>query len=337
MSKLYDDFAPLSKLRQFLGKISPFDFDVGADGRARCSLFPLSTKTGRNAPRGFIFAADKGLRGFIKPGPGQAIAYLDWERQEIAVAGYLSGDEALLCLAKVQDPYLHLGIMFGLMPSWATKDSHPEMRQRCKGIVLGLLYGMSPKSVARALELPEAWGFGIWQRHRIEYRRYWQWANGQADCAAARLPLRTPFGHTLHFGNIKLGAEIATDFNAATAKNFGVQGASAEIMRVAAILSTEDNIQVCCPIHDAFLIESPADEIESTIARMKAHMARAVEIVLGEGRSIAVDQKITRYPDSCTWERSELFDVILAEIAEAEYEMGLGVFSAPIRRAQREY
>jgi hypothetical protein len=319
MSGLHEDFELLPKLREFLGKISPFDFAIGADCRARCSLFPLSTKTGRNAPRGFIFAADKGLRGFIKPGPGQAVAYLDWERQEIAVAGYLSGDEALLRLAKVQDPYLHLGVTFGLMPPWATKDTHPELRQRMKGIVLGLLYGMAPKTVAHSLELPEAWGFGIWQRHRTEYWRYWQWANGQADCAAARLPLRTPFGHALHFDtDIGVGAEIAVDFNAGTARNFGVQGTSAEIMRVAAILSTEDNIAVCAPVHDAFLIEAPIAEIEATIVRMKAHMARAVEIVLGEGRSIAVDHKVACYPDSCRWEKSELFDVILAEIAAAE-------------------
>jgi hypothetical protein len=313
MSPMLPCLGPLIRLRAFIGKLRPFNFPVGSDGRSRVSLFPFATKTGRNAPHDFIFAADKGLCGFIKPGPGQAVSYLDWERQELAVAAYLSGDENLLRLAKSDDPYLQLGISFGLIPVGGTKDTHPEMRQRCKAIVLGLLYGMAPRTVAAALGLSESWGRAIRLRHRQEYRRYWEWAEAQALWAAARQPLRTPYGHTLSFDDT-----WDVNFKETTAKNFLVQGTSAEIMRFAAILSTEDDISVCAPVHDAFLIEASIDEIEAVIARMKVHMAKAVEIVLGPGCSIAVEHKIARYPEACTWERSELFDVILAEIAAAE-------------------
>ena len=171
MSEIAPDFGSLAKLRQFLGKIHPFDFEVGSDSRARTSLFPFGTKTGRNNPSKYIFGADRGMRGFIKPGPGQAVAYLDWERQEPAIAGYLSGDEALLRLAKLADPYIHLGVTYGLIPKGGTKDSHPDERQRCKSVILGaVLYGMGPESIARGLEIPAAWGLAIWQRIRADYR-----------------------------------------------------------------------------------------------------------------------------------------------------------------------
>jgi hypothetical protein len=313
MAELAPDLKPFVKLRQFLAKIHPFDFDVGPDGRARTALFPFGTLTGRNNPSKYIFGADKGMRGFIQPGTGRALAYLDWERQELAVAGYLSGCEALLRLAKVSDPYIHLGITFGLIPESGTKDTHPDERARCKPIILGgVLYGMGPESIARKLEIPLSWGQAIWQRIRYDYRVYWRWAQGNADLAAARQPLRTPFGHTLSFGPHEIAA-----FRSGTARNFLTQATSAEIMRFAAIFSTEAGLDVCGPVHDAFLIEAPIDEIESAVAAMKGHMAHAVERVLGPDCSIAVDAVITRYPDSMR-QKSEVFDIILAEIAEAE-------------------
>jgi hypothetical protein len=314
MSDLAPDLKPFVKLRQFLGKIHPFDFDVGIDGRARTSLFPFGTLTGRNNPSKYIFGADRGLRGFIKPGLGQGVAYLDWERQELAVAGYLSGDEALLRLAKISDPYIHLGIVFGLIPPGGTKDTHPEERARCKPIILGaVLYGMGSEEIANRLEISFAQGEAIWRRIHFDFRVYWQWAEGNANWAAARQPLRTPYGHTLSFGS----HEIA-EFRAGTARNFLTQATSAEIMRFAAIFSTEAGITVCGPVHDAFLIEAPIDQIDGEIAAMKGHMAHAVETVLGPGCSIAVDHIAACYPNSCTWQKSEVFDIILAEIAEAE-------------------
>jgi hypothetical protein len=314
MAEIAPDFKPLAKLRQFLGKIHPFNFDVWADGRARTPLFALGTKTGRNNPSKSIFGADRGMRGFIKPGPGQAVALLDWERNEPAVGGYLSSDENLLRLAKLADPYLHLGVKYNIIPEGGTKDSHPDERQRCKSVILGaVLYGMGPESIARGLEIPFAWGRAIWhQIHHIDFPVYWRWVNTQADWAAARQPLRTPFGHTLGFG---LAPVVL--FSVGTARNFHVQATAAEIMRIAAILATEAGIMVCAPVHDAFLIEAPIASIAFEVGRMKQCMARAVELVLGPGCAIAVDHVIIRYPDSMR-QKSEVFDIILAEIAEAE-------------------
>jgi hypothetical protein len=311
MAGISAQFESLPRLQQFLGKLRPFDFPVGPDNRSRASLFPFGTKTGRNAPRGSIFAADKGLRGFIKPGPGQAVALLDWERQELAVAGYKSGDDALLQLAKLADPYLHMGVSFNIIPRGGTADTHPEERQRCKGVVLGAyLYGMGAESIARKLRVSRSAGIAIWEQIHATYHRYWRWAAAHADWAAAGQPLKTPFGHTLSFD-----AYDDVVFSALTASNFPVQGTAAEIMRLTAIMATEAGIAVCAPVHDAFLIEAPIDKIESEIERMKIVMARAVELVLWPGCAIAVDHKIARHPDSCSiWQKSELFDIIIEQI-----------------------
>jgi len=59
-----------------------------------------------------------------------------------------------------------------------------------------------------------------------------------------------------------------------------MQGNAAEILRLAICLGVENGITVCAPIHDAVLIESPLDRLDSDIARMRGYMEQASEVVL---------------------------------------------------------
>ena len=59
----------------------------------------------------------------------------------------------------------------------------------------------------------------------------------------------------------------------------------------------ERGIKLCAPIHDALLIEAPADQIDSEVVRLKECMAVASEAVLGDGKVCRVDAEIVRFPD----------------------------------------
>ena len=61
-------------------------------------------------------------------------------------------------------------------------------------------------------------------------------------------------------------------------------------------LATERGIEVCAPVHDAFLICAPLDRLEDDVARMREAMAEASRIVL-DGFEIRTDATIVRYPD----------------------------------------
>jgi hypothetical protein len=67
-----------------------------------------------------------------------------------------------------------------------------------------------------------------------------------------------------------------------------MQANAAEMMRLAACLATERGIEVCAPVHDAFLICAPLDRIEADIVAMRAAMAEASQIVL-KGFELATD------------------------------------------------
>jgi hypothetical protein len=58
---------------------------------------------------------------------------------------------------------------------------------------------------------------------------------------------------------------------------------------------TEKGIGVCCPVHDALLIEAPATEIEAAVEATQAVMRKASEIVL-DGFPLRTEAKTVRHP-----------------------------------------
>ena len=112
-------------------------------------------------------------------------------------------------------------------------------------------------------------------------------------------PLVTPLGWKLRLRN-------NPDANERSLLNWPMQSTGADIMRLAACMLTEAGIEVCCPIHDAFLIWFPlAEEIE-VIAKTTKLMVDASEIVLGLGHACRVDADIVRYPNRYMDERGEV-------------------------------
>ena len=69
------------------------------------------------------------------------------------------------------------------------------------------------------------------------------------------------------------------------------------MMRIAAIAATEAGIEVCAPVHDAFLIAAPLDRLDDDIAKMRDIMSKAGRAVTG-GLDIRTDAEVVRFPDS---------------------------------------
>jgi hypothetical protein len=138
MVKAYPRFSPLYELRHNLGKMRLSDLRVGQDGRNRAWLKPFGSRTGRNQPSNsqFIFGPGVWLRGLIKPAPGHAVAYVDWEQQEFGIAAALSRDEAMMGAYVSGDPYLAFAELVGDIPPDGTKKTHPGVRALYKQCIL---------------------------------------------------------------------------------------------------------------------------------------------------------------------------------------------------------
>lgn len=281
--------SPLRELRQTLAVLRRSIVPVGSDGRARTSLIPFRSKTGRNQPPAsrFAFGPAKWLRGIIRPPPGQALAYIDFVSQEIGIAAGLSGDERLIESYNGDDLYLAFARHAGLAPVGATKASHGAVREICKAVVLGLNYGMGAEGVARRAGISVSEARHLIDVHRRTYRQFWDWIDRVASSAMITNEQMTTFGWRRLIG---------PDDRATSLMNFPMQANGAEVMRIAAIAAVEAGIDVCAPIHDAFLIQAPANDIDDATRHMRQLMAQAGSTVTG-GLALRTDARIIRDPD----------------------------------------
>jgi hypothetical protein len=289
MARAYPLVSPMRELRSALSEMRLADLAVGRDGRNRTILSAFRSRTGRNQPSNSrsIFGTSVWLRGLIKPPPGYGIAYIDWAQQEFAIAAVLSNDKAMIEAYQSGDPYLRFAVQAGAIPPDATKESHGPTRELFKQCSLGVLYGMEAAGLAMRIGQPPVVARDLLRAHHETYSTFWRWSDAALDYAMINGSLHTVFGWQVHVGE---------NPNPRSLRNFCMQGGGSELMRLAACFATERGIEVCCPVHDAFLICAPLDRLDADIAAMRAAMAEASRIVLN-GFELRTDVHVVRYPD----------------------------------------
>jgi DNA polymerase I len=291
MAEIHPELENLRQLRFTLDKLKLVDLKTSHDGFNRCWLAPFSSRTGRNQPSNaeFIFGPAVWLRSFlIQARPGMALAYLDWQGQEAGIAAALSRDAAMIEAYLSKDCYITFGVQAGLLPDGATEETHGEMRGRLKITWLSTQYGTGYYSLAERLDCAHIVARNLLASHRRVYNTYWKWSDNRISRAYQYNCQSTVFGWTHTFKERPRVNSV---------RNFPIQGNGSEMMRLAACLMTENGIDVCAPVHDAFLITAPSEEIEAVAARALTYMGEASAAVLN-GFGLKTDkQHIFKYPE----------------------------------------
>jgi hypothetical protein len=315
MARADADVALMRELRVSLSQLRLSDLAVGSDGRNRTMLSPFGAQTGRNTPSNsrFIFGPSTWLRGLIKPGPGRAVAYVDWSQQEFGIAAALSGDPAMMGAYRSGDPYLAFGKQAGRIPADGTKRTHGAERELFKTCILGVQYGMGAESLARRIGKPPVYARELLRLHRETYPAFWRWSDGAESHAMLLGWLPTVFGWIIRVGR---------EANPRSLRNFPCQANGAEMLRLAWCLATERGVSVVAPVHDALMVEGPADVIDDIVARTQEAMAEASERVLA-GFRLRSDAKIVRWPDRYMDDRGREFWARVMALLESEPEASL--------------
>jgi DNA polymerase-1 len=282
----YPQLRPQYELHATLSQLRLADISVGVDHRARCLLSPFQSVTGRNQPSNskFVFGPARWIRGLVKEQEGRALAHIDWSAQEVAIAAGLSGDERM-AHDYLNDPYLSFAKAAGLLPPGATEEE--DIRQICKSIVLGTGYGMGPRSMAFKAKIATIEARELYRAHKAAYPKFWRWIDNTVTTALFRGEIQTSFGWRRY---------VERNANPRSLMNFPMQANGAEMMRIAAIAATEAGIEVCCPIHDAFVISAPVDQIHDAVATMRTIMSKASRVVT-DGLDVRTDAKIVCWPE----------------------------------------
>jgi len=326
-SKAYPLLKPLQELRFSLSQLKLNDLEIGKDGRNRTLLSPFGAKTGRNLPSSskFIFGNAVWLRHLIKPFKGHALAYIDYDQQEIGIAAALSNDKNLSQAYSSGDPYINFAIQSGVVPPGATKDSHSDMRELFKTCMLGINYGMHDITFAKRANLSVAKARELYSMHHAVFRTYWNWIQDYMDTGQIAGCVYTKYGWKYHTIGLfkpdkKLNSEEEKkkykDSLRNTLQNFPMQGNGADILRVAICLCLENGIKVIAPVHDAILIESTIDDIEKDAAKASKIMTIASQHVIKF--PLTTDVKIIKYPDRYTDKRGSLMWNSIGEIINVQ-------------------
>jgi hypothetical protein len=288
--RTYPELEPLRQLRKVISVLKEPKLTVGTDGRNRTPVAGFGAGSGRNAPKAAknIWGYPRFLRGLIRPPEGVAVAYIDWEAQEIAIAAALSRDENLKGSYLSGDPYLDFAKSVGLVPPDATKKTHWRVREACKVLMLGVNYGMSEIGLAARLKGLDSLldAADLLLRHKRHYSVYWAWSKSVVERADLGGFIQTMFGWRMW---------VTDKTTERTLMNFPMQATGAEMMRIAAIALTEMGIQVCSIIHDAFLVEAPIPAIGAVTGLAEGIMQETGYRLLGF--PIRTEATVVCYPD----------------------------------------
>jgi DNA polymerase-1 len=284
MEGLYPQIGPLRELRYTLSKMRLNDLAVGTDGRNRTLLGPYGSKTGRNQPSNsrYIFGPAKWLRFLITPPPGRVLIHRDFEQQEPKIAALRSGDPALLVACESGDVYLGIAKQLGFAPPDATAKTHEAVRTMFKTVVLGIIYGLGPRTLASRIGVSLFEAAEILARLHARFRIFEDYAQRVLDQAGLRLELSTQFGWVM---------QCQPGINPRTVRNFPIQSTGSEILHVACILAERRGIEVIAPVHDALMAEADLDRADEVSAALDRAMRDASSVVL-RGYELSTDVQV---------------------------------------------
>jgi DNA polymerase I len=295
LTKCWPQLQELRQLRHMRNKMRQVKLAVGADFRNRTVLWPFKSKTSRTQPDAakWIFSPATWVRSLIKPDPGMAVAHIDWSAMEFMLAASLSNDKRMLAMYQSGDPYLAYCHAIGAIPRDGTAKTHVDIRHRYKVALLAMQYGMQAVTLAARLGVSVFEAAQMLEQHREQFAHYWAWSNDFIQHAMQTGGMRTVLGWRCRTGE--------TEFNERTFRNWPIQAAGADILRISCILGTRHGVRLVAPNHDAVLIEAPIERIEADAALMQECIRRASRIVLNCDRAgdheLRTDCTIVRYPN----------------------------------------
>jgi len=208
------------------------------------------------------------------------------------------------------EPYLILPILAGFLPADATRKTHGSERERYKAPTLSLQYGGGAALMAHKLGLTKSQGQRLVDLHHNRYAGYWAWSDRKLQRAFDE-------GELVARDGWRCGVSSRTTIY--TARNWLIQTNAQAIFRYAGLMMRRLGIRIVAIVHDAVMIEAPADRIDREVARAKICLQRASRRFLHD-LTLRADAKVIREGERFTDSRGEtvwaFVDRTLREIEE---------------------
>lgn len=294
LEKLSDKYEIVKKILDYraLSKLKSTYCDgivklITPSGRVHSSFNQTETRTGRisssepnlqNIP--VRTKRGKLLRKFFKAPEDCYLIDADYSQIELRVLAHVAQDENMIKAFKNNEDIhaITASEIMGVPLDMVT----PEMRFKAKAINFGILYGMSAFSLAKDLEI----GFDEAQiyisRYLNHYKGVSNYMNEVIDRAKIDGFVETIFSRRRYLPELSMSNRILRAFGERVARNMPIQGAAADIIKIAMINVYEKlkgkKSKLILQVHDELIIESPETEAEEVKIILKNEMENSVKL-----------------------------------------------------------
>jgi DNA polymerase-1 len=254
-------------------------------GRIHANFLQCRVPTGRLActnPNIQQIPHEEEFRRCFVADEGNVLVIADYSQIELRILAEVSGDPGFVeAFQKGEDLHrVTAATMFGVEMEAVTR----EQRTAAKRINFGLAYGRGPRSLSAQIGTDEDRARELIDEYFANYPKVQKYLQDTANEAMRTQTLRTLSGRVRKFGNTSGLSSIERGALRREAMNFPIQGASADIAKLALGFMRRDlrdlDAHLINCIHDEFVVECAQEAAPEVSERMKDAMVRAGEELL---------------------------------------------------------
>ncbi len=216
---------------------------------------PIRTEEGRKVRRTFI------------PEEGWTFVAMDYSQIELRLLAHYSDDEILIdAFNKDEDIHTRTAAeVFQALPVMITND----LRQQAKVINFGIMYGMGPFSLSKALKISQKMAKTYIDNYFKRYSGVKRFIDETIETARATLQTSTELGRIRLLPDINSKNANIRGFAERTAVNTKIQGTAADLIKLAMIRAdaaiSEKGLRskMLLSVHDEIVFEVPPEELET--------------------------------------------------------------------------
>ncbi len=271
----YVDALPLL-IRENTGRIhTDFNQAVASTGRLSSSNpnlqnIPIRTERGKEVRRAFV------------PQKGWTLICADYSQIELRIMAHMAQDPILIDAYRNEED-IH-AITASNIFDVALNDVTQDQRAAGKTINFGVMYGMGPNRLAKALKISRTEARDYIAQYFNRYSAIRIFFDKLVGSAVDRGYAETMFGRRRLLGDLLNGSRMQRSFAERVAVNTPIQGTAADIIKIAMInLDTEltrgeYRANLLLQVHDELVLEVHPDEKDRVQKLLVYEMERVCEL-----------------------------------------------------------
>ena len=262
---------------------------IGEDGRIHSSFNQTETRTGRISStepnlQNIPVRTDLGreLRRFFVARPGWLLVDADYSQIELRVLAHVADDKNMIeAFRNGDDIHRITAAQVFRMPEQMVT---PIMRSRAKAVNFGIVYGIGAFSLSKDI--------GVTRREADEYIKAYlehyagvrEYMGKIVEQAKEQGYVETLFGRRRYLPELASSSFTLRAFGERVARNMPIQGAAADIIKIAMIRVEERlrreklRAELILQVHDELIVEAPEDEAETAAQILTEEMQNAVHL-----------------------------------------------------------